>query len=168
MQEQHTTRTRRALPYVLGVSLAVNLLVAGLFAGAAYRHADMMGPGGRHVPGVRDYATPYVQSMPEDGRRAIGKALRSGPQSKALSREARRALYTEMLVALRSEPFDPARAGQVLAAQKTAVEAVQEAAQAAWLAEVTRMDGTARRAYADALEQELQRGPKRRDDKRKN
>ena len=161
MQADRWRRGRRLLPWLLGVSLALNLLVIGAFAGAAYRHAG--GPGARgEPPGVRGYGSPYVQALPREARRELGRALRGGSEGKAMSRAARRALYDEMLVALRRDPFDPAAAEAVLQAQRTAVDGVQRRAHSAWLAEIAGMDAAARADYADTLEEVLERGPRHR------
>ena len=78
-----------------------------------------------------------------------------------MSRRARRAMYDQIIVALRADPFDPAAVRKVLDAQRRAALGVQDAGQAAWLAKITDMDSAARAQYADRLQQVLERGPRR-------
>jgi hypothetical protein len=144
---------RQLMALALGVSLAVNLAVAGLFAGTVWR-----GEGHRRdppPPSVTSYALPYLRALPKETRRAHFETLRAGPAGPALDRAARRAPYDDMLGVLRSEPFDRDAALAVLARQGTAAVTVQDAAQAVWLEEVTEMDAPARAAYADRLEEVL-------------
>jgi uncharacterized membrane protein len=148
-----TPRQRRILRWALGLSLALNLLVLSAIGGALWRHG---GPGQRdNLPGLRSYATPYVQALPQDVRRDLHREMRAGRQGPHLDREARRAHYEQMLAALRAEPFDPAAAQAVLTTQSDAVASVQAAAHAAWLAQVDAMSAEERGAYADALETHL-------------
>lgn len=154
----------RTLRWALGLSLALNLLVIGAIGGAGWRHAQG-GPMGSNAPGLRSYASPYVQALPKSDRRALHTGMRNGDNAKHLSRDARRALYARMLTALRADPFDAAEAQAVLTAQSQAVMTVQADAHAAWLVQVGAMNAAARADYADALEARLSRG-KRHGDKR--
>ncbi|MGC1495880.1 MAG: periplasmic heavy metal sensor [Sulfitobacter sp.] len=157
-------RRKRIMRWALALSLGVNLVFVGLFAGAAYRNAG--GPGAPwrgEGPGMRNYATPYVQALPRETRRELHLGLRRGDgQAKPLSREERRALYQQMLSVLRADSFDPTAAKNVLSAQRDAILGVQSAAQAAWLDEIAQMDAPERAAYADELEKVLKRGPRKR------
>ena len=152
---------RRRVKVVLALSLALNLLFVGVFAGAIWRNADGPGGHGRATPpGLQSYAAPYVRALPRADKRALRNALREGHPHP--SRVERQAGYAKMLVALRAEPFDAAAVAAVLSGQKSNVLAVQDAAQAQWLSAIESMDAQARKAYADSLEEELKRGPRRR------
>ena len=162
MADQKPKRRRLNMRWVLAASLGLNLLFVGAFVGAAYREAG--GPGASRGDGLmtRGYATPYVRALPREKRRALYQALRNGDQGGTrLSKDERRALYTQMVTALRATPFDPARATDVLNAQRDAVLGVQSAAQSAWLKAVTGMVPAERAAYADELENVLKRGARR-------
>lgn len=161
-----TERSRNAklMRWALGLSLGVNLLVLGLVAGAAYR-TD--GPHGGGKGTMRNYGTPYIIALPDDRRRAIFKDMRQNDRDRSVSRDARRAQYAEALTALRSDPFDRSRLVAILETQRTATLDVQQAVQDAWLAEIAAMDTAARAAYADRLQEVLERGPKRKRDKDK-
>lgn len=154
---------RRWLRWALIASLAVNLIFVGLIAGAAYRHAG--GPGAVAVAnghGPRSYATPYVRALPRDVRRALFRDMRQGDRG-IPDRAGRRAMYNEVLAALRAEPFDAdAVAGLVRRQGQVALD-LQTAAEGAWLAQVGQMTVPERAAYADRVEEELRRGPHRRD-----
>ncbi len=156
-------RRKMIMRWALALSLGVNLLFVGIFAGAAYRHAGGADVRGGEGPGMRNYATPYVHALPREKRHALHRSLRQGNgQAAPLSRDARRALYQQMLTVLRTDPFDPIAAQNVLTAQRDAILGVQSAAQSAWLVEVTQMAANERAAYADALENVLKRGPRKR------
>ncbi|MGJ8615458.1 MAG: periplasmic heavy metal sensor [Sulfitobacter sp.] len=165
----HTPKRRRVnLRWVLAASLGLNLLFVGVFVGAAYRQAGGPGSHGDGAQMTRGYATPYVQALPRETRRALHQTLRNGDQAGArLSRKARRALYAQMIATLRATPFDPTAATDVLSAQRDAVLGVQSLAQSMWLKEVTDMTPDERAAYADKLEKILKRGPRRPDRRKK-
>ena len=148
--------------WVLGASLALNLVFVGLFAGAGYRHANGFDPGARAGgPDIRGYGAPYVRALPQSSRQSFGSAMRAlnkGPQS----RSARRAQYQSILVALRSDPFDESALTAALDQQRSAILDVQAAAQSLWLAEVSGMSPAARADVADRLERMLNRKPGKR------
>ena len=148
----------RYLRWALGLSLGVNLLVLGLVAGAAYRFD---GPGGGAFGNMRSYGAPYIMALPEDARRAMFRDLRRDRQDRSVSRAEHRAQYDEALDILRSDAFDPARLSAVLGDQRAVALDVQETVEQAWLAEISQMDADARAAYADQLQEVLEKGPKR-------
>ncbi len=168
MADQHSKWRRPNLRWILAASIGLNLLFVGAFVGAAYRHAG--GPGARDggPPDMRSYATPYVRALPKDKRRALFQALRNGDQGvTTLSKQERRALYQQMVTALRATPFDPVAVKQVLTVQRDAVLGLQSAAQNRWLQEVTDMSEAERASYADELEKVLRRKPGRGDRRKK-
>ncbi|WP_339762351.1 periplasmic heavy metal sensor [uncultured Sulfitobacter sp.] len=150
--------------WALGLSLGVNLLVAGLVAGAAYRFD---GPHGGAGGNMRDYGTAYIIALEKERRRDLFNELRRNKPAGHLTRTARRALYSEVVSAIRAEPFDIARVRSALDQQANASVAVQQAVQDAWLKELASMDDTARAAYAGRLQEVLSRPTKREPDRRK-
>jgi uncharacterized membrane protein len=132
-------------------------LLVGIFAGAAWRSG---GKGNwRMVQSMESYGAPYVRALPRDERRALHRAIRSEhPKS---GREARKAVYQDMLAALRADPFDAGAVQAVLENQRDRVASVQAAAQTQWMATVQAMSAQERSAYADRLEEVLKRGPRR-------
>lgn len=168
MVDQTPQRRKRIMRWVLAGSLGLNLLFVGAFAGAAYRQAGGPAAPGGEAPGMRGYATPYVHALPRDTRRSLFQALHAGGKDAPhMSRKARRALYQRMVSVLRTAPFDPAAAEEVLSAQRDAVLGVQSAAQSLWLEKVTEMVPAERATYADELEKVLKRGPRHRDGAKK-
>ncbi|MGZ2257561.1 periplasmic heavy metal sensor [Roseobacter sp. A03A-229] len=156
-----TTPPKRSVPrwikIMLGLSLALNLAVIGLIGGAVLRHGDGKVAGARNS-GFGAYGLPYMIALPREDRRAVGRAVRSAADLP--DREARRALYRDVLSALRATPFDATVLSAAVLRQAETAVAVQKTAQAAWLAQVSGMSDAERSAYADAVEEVLQRGPK--------
>lgn len=151
----------RGLKIALGLSLAINLAVAGLIAGALLRPD---GPPGRseRTPGLSTFGAPYMMALPRSDRRRVLAAIRTGLAGEVPDRQARRALFRDVLASLRAEPFDRARLEAAVGRQARTTIAVQAAAQKAWLDIVTDMSAAERLEYACAVEEMLRRGPTRR------
>lgn len=133
------TRKGRWMPIVLAVSLAVNLGVGAMVAGAAWRHS-----GERDGARGGEGGPVYMQALPPEARRALRAQLRDlrrgGPS------------VAQMADVLRAEPFDPAAAARVLEEGRATRRAGLEAGDAAWVVQITAMSAEARRATADRLE----------------
>lgn len=160
--EQHPPAgTGRWIKILLAGSLALNLAVAGLVAGAVIRHD---GPMDRTIrsPSLGAFGAPYMLALPREDRRAVLRAMRSSQGGDVPSREMRRAVFQEVLTSLRATPFDSAQLQAVVARQATITVDVQKRAQSAWLELVEGMTDAERADYADAVEDVLNRGPKRR------
>ena len=157
---QTTQISKPALPrgfkILLGVSLAVNLAVAGLMAGAFVRKTPGGPMGGKAQV---NYARPYIQALPHDQRREVFEALR--PAKRRADRVERRAHYADVVTILRADAFDRAAVEVVLAKQSASTLDAQSAGQAQWLNIIEKMNIEERRAYADGIEDALKRGPKR-------
>lgn len=151
-------RARWVMPALL-FSVALNLVTAGLVIGALWRH-----DGPRYArdagPPLAAFGRPYVIALPEEDRRALRQVLRSEISRDLPDRAARRALYGRVIASLRAEPFDPEALARAAAEQADASVAFQQAAQAAWLRYVAQMTPAERRAYAEAVEAALERGPR--------
>jgi hypothetical protein len=143
-------QTRRCplwVKIVLAVSLAGNLAVVGLVAGAALRG----GPFVERGPSM-GYAMPYVVALPREARREVFGAVRTNDDLP--DRRARRALE--------ATPFDIAAVEAVLERQGAGAARVQATAQAAWLDVVARLSDDERIAYTARIEETLKRrGPPR-------
>ncbi len=133
----------RWMPYVLGVSLALNLMVIAAVASAVWVRG---GPQDRVRGG--GFATPYVMALETEDRRALRHAAIRAPRDQS----ARRAEYAAVLGALRAEPFDQASVAKVLTTQQTRVLDRQNMLRAAWLDRIAAMDAAQRAAYANRLE----------------
>ena len=151
--------TKRAVPrgfkILLGVSLAINLAVIGVLAGAAFRKSD---PRPHRGGGQINYARPYIQALPRADRREIFEAIR--PVKKGANRTERRALYRNVLDILRAETFERAAAKAALLQHTEMTLSGQRAAQAQWLNRIEQMSLQERRDYADTVEEILKRGPR--------
>jgi len=146
-----TTRCPRWMKIMLGVSLALNIAIAGAVAGFMMRGAPL-----RDGPTGMGYATPYVVALPRAARREVFGVIRS--HDALPSRDERRAHYAEMIKALRADPFDSARVQAILTRQGGAVAQIQDVSQAAWLRVVTEMDADERSAYVERIQDVLRRG----------
>ena len=144
----------RGLRWLLIVSLALNLLVAGLVVGALARHG---GPGGRPRPAELSLG-PFARALEPEDRRAVLRSLGDRPDLRPPGREERAAHFAEVVAALRAEPFDQPRAAAALAEQSERVAAVEQAVQEALLARLAAMTPAERAAFADRLLAELRHG----------
>lgn len=143
---------RRWLRVVLFLSLALNLLVVGAVAGFVLKGPPLP-RGDRNDP-----VLPYTRAFDEDQRRAVWQDLRRG-----LTRDggAMRAGYLEdyrsALEILRADPYRPDRMEALLAAQAARGAEVRAEGQKVLSAYLAAMSVEARKAYADRLEQEIER-----------
>lgn len=148
MAETSAKPPRRWTRWLLFGSLALNLLVVGLIAGAALRMSGW-GIG----PPVRGLGPALYRELPREDRRALRQTLRTaggdamspGDQARLLS------------AALRAEPFDPDALEALINQQAEALQLYQFEVQRKWLAQVAEMSPAERNAYADRLEESLQR-----------
>ncbi|MFK7881277.1 periplasmic heavy metal sensor [Roseobacter sp.] len=145
---------------ILGVSLAVNLLVVGMVAGAAFRFGGEGGPRDMRSAGLGAYGLPYMIALPPEARREIIREIKSERNGQKLDRSARRALYNDVLNALRAVPFDADSLATSVAQQADTTISVQQSAQSAWLVVVSQMSDAERQAYADEVENALKKRPR--------
>lgn len=171
MTEQSTAdgRGRRAgwMRPLLIVSLAVNLLVAGVVLGALVRgggsHRDF-GPSGR------DPVLPYTRALSEEQRHALrndlaqafgrGRGEAFGQGRDGQGRDGRGALvqsFDAALTVLRSDPFDAAAMQEILRRQAELTDLRRRLGEEVLAAHLARLSPEERRAYADRLEAELSR-----------
>ncbi len=148
-------RKRIWLRVLFGLSLALNLLVVGLVAGAVMR----FGATGGAYPASRSIAALMLRELPHEDRRALRQ--RSGDTSAEI-RLRQQANVEALAQALRAVPFDPEALDTLLqglgAERATFVRAVQDS----WLERVSRMSDRGRQAYADRLEQAMTHRSRRR------
>lgn len=142
-------RTALWVRVLLGLSLALNLLVIGLIAGALLRGG---GPDRMRDAPVH-FGAALLRALPDEDRRAVMRTLRSDAPDRGSRRDAARQIAS----ALRAEPFDAQALQTALAAQADRLDQLQRATRAAWLARVAQMSPDARAAYADRVEARLTR-----------
>lgn len=146
-----TARCPRWVKIALGLSLALNLAIAGVVVGFMMRAAPL-----RDGHTGMGYAAPYVIALPREARREVFGAIRSNEA--VPKRSARRAQYAEMIDALGADPFDRDRVQAILVRQGSAVAQIQDVSQAAWLTAVSEMDAAERSKYIKRIENVLRRG----------
>lgn len=160
--EQKGTSTRASLwlKLALGVSLAINLLIAGFIAGSLARHGGA-GPVGARVPALGAFGAPYMMALQRDDRRAVLRALRQDGGNDVPSRKERRVMFDEVLEQLRADPFVAGDLEASVRRQAAASIAVQQRLQAAWFRTVVDMTDEERGDYAARVERVLNRKGRR-------
>ncbi|WP_439137936.1 periplasmic heavy metal sensor [Roseicyclus sp.] len=143
----------RGLKIALALSLAVNLAVVGLIAGAAIG----FGPNGdRDDPRLRALGLgPFAMALSREDRAGFATRI-----DRAALRAERRALgegLSALGQALRAEPFDRAAAGAALARMRDATETLQSISHDALLDQIAQMPATERAALADRFARALRR-----------
>ena len=121
------TPLAKRLSIALAISVAVNLLLAGIMVGRAFRHRPPPPPDGRDEFGFRAERDDAAKSPAGDGRRGPlrgvfrehGDALRDKRRSIGDARRTARA-------ALEAEPFDRAALERALEALRKETTASQE------------------------------------------
>jgi uncharacterized membrane protein len=145
---------RSWLRWALVLSLGLNLLVAGLLAGAWLRG----GPPGERFrdPGFG----PFAAALSDDDRRALRRAfVRHMPEMRE-NRMALRADMQDVLAALRADPFDAAALDAAMDAAMSRLAGRIAVGQDLLAERIAAMDPAERAAFADRLEAALQRGPR--------
>ena len=144
----------RGLKIALAVSVALNLAVAGVVAGAWLKD----GPG-RGTPRDLSFG-PFSEALSPEDRRALRKALIDRAPGFREAREAARAEFAALLDALRASPFDPATVQSALAAIEARNAGRLELGRSLIEARIAQMSEADRLAFADRLESGLRRRPR--------
>lgn len=153
-----TPKRRRWVTPLLFVSLALNLLIIGAFAGAMLspdgprRH---FGEDGRALRGV--VGEPFFRALPADERRALVRDVVANRDRVRESRVSLQRRLDAFLAALRSEPFDRDQVARLMTDQRQAAIRRQELGEELLLNRLAAMSAEERAAYADAIEERLQR-----------
>lgn len=150
MADHGKTRPSRLWRGVLVVSLALNLAVVGVVGGAM-----VAGRFGDHPSPRIDFGVgPLARALPDDERRAIGRALR---QDSSLRGHDFRGQMAAVAAALRADPYDPAVTEALIAQQAERLSRVQAQARMAVLDRIAAMSPERRHAFADRLDKDLRR-----------
>ncbi len=145
--------SRKGLRIALGISVALNLLVAGLVAGAVLRDGD---PRARMVRDL-DFG-PFTEALsPRDRDELRREFVARAPEMRDVRRAMRDDLET-FLTVLRSEPFDAAALAVVMDNQDGRMARRVELGQELLLERLGAMTPDERAAFADRLERRLRRG----------
>ncbi|MCL6283952.1 periplasmic heavy metal sensor [Ruegeria sp. 2012CJ41-6] len=143
-------RTRTWVKLLLGVSLALNLAVAGLAVGAMLR----FGGHDHKRPMPKTVGSMLYRALPDDDRKALRTQTRAVHKAR---RGAKEVDLKAVITVLNAEPFDPQALREVIGQQAKARSAMFMAMQTAWIAQVLTMDDAERQVYADRLEELAQR-----------
>lgn len=155
--EIQTVKSGRGLRIALAVSVALNLAVVGMVAGAFF-HNDG-GPGARGS--VRDLGFgPYTEALNREERAALRQAFLANAPDLRATRDAVRTDMKDVLAALRAEPFDAGKLTSALKAQSNRLARQLETGQQLMSDFFAKMTPTARLDFADRLEAGLRRKPK--------
>lgn len=154
-------KTRPWVKIAFAISLALNLAVVGIIAGAIVRHGGQ-GELARGHASISAFGAPYMRALSKPQRREIGQEVRQALGPAVPDRRARRAAFREVLDSLRADPFDRGRLAAATRQQAQTAVSVQAAAQAAWLDLVSQMSPDERESYADAIEATLRKTSKKR------
>ena len=100
---------KRFWKVLLGASLALNIAVAGVLAGAFWRHNPEHR---RDAGGSRQAMSPYFRALEPEQRRAIGKQFRAGRDEK--SKLAAQMQFEAAIRLLRQTPFRAAEFDAVM------------------------------------------------------
>lgn len=155
-----TPKRHRRLKIALFASLAVNLAVAGLFAGMVLRD----GPPHRGDRGPRDegflYFRAFTEEQRQDLRRAFRRHMGHGEGDREERRKAFRARflegYEQAATALRQEPFERDALAEVLETQATRAREGRARGQQVLLDYLAELSPEARADYADRLLREIE------------
>lgn len=149
-EQQSKPRMGRWMRVLLIGSLTVNLLVAGLAVGAAWRFRDFDKM--RPPPTV---GTLLYREMSREDRKEL---RRHAWGDKGGFKQRRLNDGLAVAEALRQVPFDPEQLSQVLRAQSHAREQFQQKLQQTWVARLSEMSDAERADYADRLEERIRKG----------
>lgn len=147
----------RGMRWLLALSLALNLAVAGFMIGHAL---DRDGPGGPRGM-ARDLAFgPFTEALSPQDRRALFKSMLSKAPAMRDARKATEADMALILSSLSAEPFDPAALDGALAAFNTRSSANLSIAQTTLRDFLVDMTPEDRLAFAMRLQERIKGGPK--------
>jgi uncharacterized membrane protein len=150
---------------VLIASLAVNLAVVGVVAGAALRGGDHKGQSGEmraRAMQSRDVGFgPYVAAFEGPQRRTLGRAFvsKAGRQDKA--QNTVQAQFEDILALLKTDTFDADAFEAAMRAQLSSLAEMQSIGVDVIVNQVAKMTPEARAVYAKRLDQALTRPPHR-------
>jgi uncharacterized membrane protein len=137
-------RRRNWLKWALVASLAVNLAVLGLVAGALIK-----GPPPAPWPGIALWH--YARALPDPYRHDLGQALRANRRAWMAPRDALRRQRDALAAALAAEPYAPEAVAEVLTREAALTGELSSRGAALLLAQIERMSPEERAAYAAAL-----------------
>jgi uncharacterized membrane protein len=155
--QQKTARQAAMKPWVRGLlllSLALNLAVLGMVAGAYFRFG---GPDSDKRPARTDQiAGAYTRALAPEDRRSIWRDMRK-QSAQMPSRAEMRRTHAQVLALLRADPLDTDALASALGRQIEFGHARAELGQMLLVKHLSGMTAADRAAYADRLEDALKK-----------
>lgn len=164
MAEIDTPKAPRMKLWLRGVlffSLALNLAVVGVVAGAIWRHGG--DDDRRHGPRADRVSLAYIRALSDEDKRSIRTAMRAEMPDRSVRRAQVRDSFDPVLEALRRDAVDRDVLAGLLEAQFAQSSEGQRMARGVMLDRLAMMSAQERRAFADRVEQELEKLDERRD-----
>ena len=147
MMQSESGKMKGWLKILLALSLAANLGVAGMAAGAFWRHA-----GGPTEDARRDMGLgPLAFALSKEQRKAYREGLLERLPDLKQGRETLRADFDALQLALSAEPFDPAAVEAAICLVFKRTNDRLAVSQALLVDLVKDMDAAERRAFKDKL-----------------
>ena len=157
-----THRGKRSwIAVALAISLSLNLLVAGLVAGALLWHGPEHRDGGRRLDLGDVGFGPFVAALPPRDRRELARAVAREEGSFRENSVLMIRQFETLLTALRADPYDAEAVRALLVGQQRSVGARQDLGRELLLERIGEMSAAERAGYADALARTLRRSGKR-------
>ena len=157
-ENQSTTepkRRRRWVMPLLFVSLAVNLLIIGVVAGAVMQRGDR--DNRTDGPARSILGAPYIRALETEDRRTLGREIIQNRDRLRENRDDLKRRVEGILDELRSPDFDRGRLSELLDEQRRLAVSRQEFGEDLLLDRIEAMSPEDRRAYADRLGDALSR-----------
>ncbi len=140
-------------------SLAVNLAVAGLVAGAYFRGDGNRPPEERLA---RDLGgAPFIRALPKEDQRAVLRRIWRNRDTVREGRASLRKRLGTLMTVLAADTFDRARVEDLLAEQRAQMGARQSLGEAAFLDHFETLSQAERVAYVESLRKSLRRRNRR-------
>lgn len=153
------------LRVVLGASLALNLLIVGMIGGALV----MRGKWHQHNPPRLDgIVGPLTRALTPQDRRAIGREMRQTNRSTRATRARLGEEFAALVTDLRAEPFDPEAVRTRLAGHRSIFSDRLELGHTLLLERLAGMTGPERAAFANRLQDEIDRRRAKHDEKKRD
>lgn len=153
-------RRLRRLRLVLILSLAVNLLIVGLIAGAALRNDGRIERRADLGPAVDAGLGPFGHAMTREQREGFRRDFTAHSGDLRRNRDEVRAQVVQFLTTLRSTPFDASLMRSQLVGTQDKLFQRQRIGVETLLQQIEAMSDAERAAFADRLEKSL-RGMRR-------
>ena len=146
---------------ILAVSLGLNLIVAGLLAGAWFNAPKQ---GARGDRGSYFSAGPFGRALSKEDRKMMGDAFRNDPKLRdqlGKGRGEMRRIGLDVVKVLRSDPLDATALTELFDEQAQLGNQLQTVGRRALLDRIIAMSQQERSNFADKLENGVKRGGKR-------